>query len=274
MKNILVPTDFSDCSVEALKTAAQLAKKNDATIHLLHMYERPAASMSWQLRLDNDQLKKHKQLVREELKKVEKASFLKGLKVKKHLAVGDQLWEEVTRNNFKNIDLMVMGTNGKSSNSFWFIGSNTNKSIRVAKFPVLVVKNRIGLSSIKNIVFASNFDTDSIHGFEKIKAFTETFRAKLHLLKVITPINFEKSSYTYRIMDNFVTKQSLKNYTVNIYNSVSLEEGILEFIASVEADMIVLETYKRSGISRALIGSTVEDIVVNSEIPVLTTPTE
>ena len=41
MKNILVPTDFSDCAIKAAKVAAYVAKKTDATVHLIHVYERP-----------------------------------------------------------------------------------------------------------------------------------------------------------------------------------------------------------------------------------------
>ena len=40
MKNILVPTDFSECALNAVKFAAELAKKNNATIHLAHIYQR------------------------------------------------------------------------------------------------------------------------------------------------------------------------------------------------------------------------------------------
>ena len=42
MKNILVPTDFSEKAENALKVAAQLAKKFDAQIYLLHLIELPA----------------------------------------------------------------------------------------------------------------------------------------------------------------------------------------------------------------------------------------
>ena len=42
MKRILVPTDFSDHAEYALKVAAQIARKNNGEIYLLHMLEMPS----------------------------------------------------------------------------------------------------------------------------------------------------------------------------------------------------------------------------------------
>ena len=40
MKNILVPTDFSECALNAVKFEAELARKKDATLYMAHIYQR------------------------------------------------------------------------------------------------------------------------------------------------------------------------------------------------------------------------------------------
>ena len=42
LKNILVPSDFSECSDQAVRYGLELARKFDATIHLLHVVQDPA----------------------------------------------------------------------------------------------------------------------------------------------------------------------------------------------------------------------------------------
>jgi nucleotide-binding universal stress UspA family protein len=58
--------------------------------------------------------------------------------------------------------------------------------------------------------------------------------------------------------------------TLNVYNDRSEEEGILNFAATINADLIAMATHGRTGLSHALIGSIAEDVVNHSKRPVLT----
>ena len=53
----------------------------------------------------------------------------------------------------------------------------------------------------------------------------------------------------------------LENYTVNIYNDVVEEDGIIYFARDIDADMIALSTHGRSGLMHLLSGSIAEDVV-------------
>ena len=91
----------------------------------------------------------------------------------------------------------------------------------------------------------------------------------MHLLKVNTPRSFERSEDSHRAMDEFLRTHELKRYTATIYNDLSIEEGILNFSRSIDADLIAMATHGRTGFFHVVNGSLTEDIVNRTSFPVL-----
>ena len=71
-------------------------------------------------------------------------------------------------------------------------------------------------------------------------------------------------------MQDFAKKQMLKKYTINIFNDLSEEEGIIYFADSINADLVAMATHSRTGFAHVLAGSIAEDVVSHSKRPVLT----
>jgi nucleotide-binding universal stress UspA family protein len=71
-------------------------------------------------------------------------------------------------------------------------------------------------------------------------------------------------------MQNFANKLNLKDYTLNVFNDRTEEEGILHFASSVNADLIAMATHGRTGFAHVLVGSIAEDVVNHATRPVLT----
>jgi nucleotide-binding universal stress UspA family protein len=71
-------------------------------------------------------------------------------------------------------------------------------------------------------------------------------------------------------MEDFAKKLKLKNYTLNIFNDLSEEEGIIYFADSIDADLIAMATHGRTGFAHVLAGSIAEDVVSHAKRPVLT----
>jgi hypothetical protein len=72
------------------------------------------------------------------------------------------------------------------------------------------------------------------------------------------------------IMERFAKKLCLKNYTLNVFNDLSEEEGIIHFANSINADLIALATHGRTGFAHVIAGSIAEDVANHSRKPVLT----
>jgi nucleotide-binding universal stress UspA family protein len=170
----------------------------------------------------------------------------------------------------RGADLIIMGSQGSSGTEEMLIGSNTERVIRSSEVPVLTIKNVEEPLLIKDIVFASNFFEESYVVFNQIKKFARLFDSHIHLLKVVTPSYFETTHYSLKLMEDFAKKIGLEtNYSVNIYNDQSIEQGIHHFAEVVNADLIAMETHGRTGLRHMIWGSITEGVANHAKMPVL-----
>lgn len=272
MKKILVPIDFSPFSMHAAEVAAVIAKKTEARIYFLHVIDLPVYGgdtpfQDRQSMAENLFILKH---VKKQFKALFEKPFLQGINAAEVLQF-DGIYDSIAEHAAKNeMDLIVMGTHGSSGfvNDL-FVGTNTEKVVRLADMPVLAIKHKLDPVEFKSIVFASNFYSENDQAFEQVKLIAELFDAKLHLLKVVTRSDFETTDKSFKMMDDFAEKNGVTNYSKNIYNANSPEEGILSFAASCKADMIALATHGRTGLAHLINGSLAEDVVNHATLPIL-----
>ena len=163
-----------------------------------------------------------------------------------------------------------MGSNGASGFKEMFVGSNTEKVVRTSKTPVLVIKNNHPKFDVKDFVFASDFSKTGQAAFKEAQKFAQKIGAKTHLLMVNTPANFKTSADGYKLMKDFAKGMDMENYTLNIYNDISVEKGILNFTTHINAQLIGMGTHGRKGISHFFNGSVSEDLVNHANMPIIT----
>lgn len=268
MKSILVPIDFSQCSKNALNVAIQIAEKTKAAIELVHIYDRPVIGFV-DLNIDHS---KHKQMQGEIDKKMK--NFIadysdKNVELNRTIFNDISISDILDQPKFKDIDMVVMGSQGTSGLKELFIGSNTEKIVRKAKCPVLCLKEEHNIFKLENIVLASNFYKELELIFPQIDSFLKVFKPHYHLLKVSTPNNFETTRFSRRIMQAFIDRFKLDNYSIHVYNDNHVESGILNFAKEIDADAIVIATHGRRGLEHLINGSLAEDVVNHAVTPVL-----
>ncbi len=268
MKTILVPTDFSEHALYALKVAAIIARKTNAKINLVHNYPMPEEEFN-NAYFYEDMIKEIKAAKNNQLKDLVLQDFLKDIRVKKHILFNTKMWRMVSDKEFKNADLIVIGSHGTGGLNEFFIGSNTEKVVRLANSPVLTIKNEYPDFNIQEMIFASDFFGESYKAFEKIKFFADLYEAHINLLKVITPKDFEPSHVSRKLMENFAKKFKLTDATINICNATSVEKGITDFSNTINADLIAIETHGRTGFAHLINGSLAEDVANHIDRPVL-----
>jgi|SRR5690554_545120 len=270
MKRLLVPTDFSEQAENALKVAIQIAKKFDSEIFVIHSMEMPlhlaTSGNSGSLPESLFFIK----LAEKHFSDLREKDYLDGIVINEAIGRGE-IYEDIEEACEKNdIDLIVMGSTGASGFKEMFVGSNTEKVVRTSKTPVLVIKNNHPIFEVKDFVFASDFSLSGQGALKKAQEFAEKIDAKTHLLMVNTPANFKTSAEGYLQMEEFVKGMNLQNYTLNIYNDVSVEKGILNFAKHINAQLIGMGTHGRKGISHFFNGSVSEDIVNHANMPIVT----
>lgn len=260
IRTIIVPYDFSDCATHALRVAGDIAHRTGAMIDVVHAYEETSHSHT-----ENHQLREE---LEARLSRVPDLPFLQGVELRKFVLRQVGVTEIFKNERLARTDLVVMGTHGASGVK-GIVGSNTQRIVRQAPMPVLVIKHHIERFELDNVVFASNFSQQDVEKFEAFRPLLELFDPKVHLLKVNTPRTFERSEDAHKAIGAFLQRHELRRYTVNIYNDLSIEEGILNFAQTIDADLIAMATHGRTGFFHVVNGSLTEDIVNHTPLPVL-----
>jgi len=276
MKNILVPTDFSQCAANAYNYAALLAEKTGAVIHLFHTLDIPSSIQATTGKDttattgDVQYMMGLMKLTKNRMKKTRNNKVFKDLRINEIIAIGNITGKISAAVKQYKIDLIVMGTHGLSGMQGNIIGSNSEKVVRNADIPVLTVKDSIKEPKIKKILFGTDFSGETKHVLRAVSNITKIFGAELILAKVVTLNDFESTHETEEQINEFRKKSKLFNYTTKIYYAHSREEGIRNVAETLKADIIAMGTHGRHGLARLFQGSVAEEVVSHSALPVLT----
>lgn len=277
MKKILVPTDFSKTSITALETAFEIAKKAGGTIFLLHVVEEATPdsySITGEWRDDNweDRLFTFKLLERAkaQLEKLVQDPKFDAVKIVGELRLGNPFHGMNAIITEHKVDLVVMGTRGKTNLETMIIGTNTERVVRTTHCPVLTVHKKPSSVDFKNIVYATAMSKDEEVFSRIVKTTQRLYDSTIHLVRINTPGDFQRDKVVKDYMNKFAKSLQLKNFTINIYNDISEEAGILYFADSIDADLIAMATHGRTGFAHVLAGSIAEEVVSKASRPVLT----
>lgn len=278
MKKILVPTDFSKSALTAIDVASDIAKKANAQLILLHVVEGASGdsfniegqidtSDHWEDRIFTMKLieKGKKQLERSVADLSDR-----GVRVKTELRMGTPFHGMRTIIQEQSVDLVVMGTSGNTAVEEMIIGTNTEKVVRQSRCPVLTVHKKPASSDFKNIVYATAMSPEEEVFSRIVRRTQQMYESTIHLVRINTPGSFKRDVIVKKEMQAFAKKLQLKNFTINVFNDLSEEEGIIYFADSINADMIAMATHGRTGFAHVLAGSIAEDVVSHAKRPVLT----
>src|SRR5690606_2686906 len=219
MKKILVPTDFSEQALNAVKAAASVARNSNTEIILLHIIDLPQETMDMvQPGYEIPEIMLFKQAAEKKLIELAKSPILENLTVSVVLRLGRTFNEVNKVATENNIDMIVMGSHGASGFKEVFIGSNTEKVVRSSGIPVLVIKGNQTEVTFNNVVFASDFLEKNPDAYNKILNFLKEKDAKPHFLMVNTPNSFKPTHEAERIIGEFLEDLNIDSYHFSVYN--------------------------------------------------------
>ncbi|MBL4669892.1 MAG: universal stress protein [Flavobacteriales bacterium] len=268
MKSILILSDYSDCALNAIKFAADLSRKFDARIHVTHIHQIVVpGDIAFNINTYVQISSKEKEIFKTYIKKLSQQDFMKGIKLQSSLDTVYQLYDVLVMDKYDDIDMIVMGSNGVDGIKEFFIGSNTQKFIQLAHCPVIVIKDEVKVSNIKSIVFASDFKQEVIPKFHVIRDFAQKIGAKLHYLKIMTPKDYSVEDKEMNDIADFVKSTGINANDVSLYQSVSVEQGIIKYCKETKANMIAIETHGRTGFSHLIKDNIAESLSNHILIP-------
>lgn len=282
LKNILFATDFSSASSGALPYALAIAHQYEAKVYAVHV-NTPATytfvpPASWPAVAEMEERE-----AQEEAKRLEEQ--LKGVPHELVFHEG-HVWEVLSDIIEKNeIDLLVIGTHGRTGVQKLLLGSVAEEILRLAPCPVLTVGPNIsanleGVVEMREILFATDFSPESLAAAPYAISLAQEHQAQLSLLHVLERVDaairdpeLSAASLLHRLQALVPTEAELwcrPKYFVN-YGSPAAQ--IVELAKARHADLIVMGVRRAEGhmVAATHLGrATAHNVVSKAECPVLT----
>ncbi|MEM6522964.1 MAG: universal stress protein [Bacteroidota bacterium] len=281
MKKILVPTDLSDISANALKLAVEIADKSNGEIYLVNFLDHPLG------RGFNTMGEADQKLVDEEnfymIQLVTKTNERVGAMAAEFSHHHGEIHYEVFDEGFdagmalyveeKGIDLIVMGTTGEESAEEFFTGNHTERTIESMPCPVVSIKGNHRWNDLSRIVLGLDVkqkDDDSMgKAIGYINDLVVSLGAKVELVHVADADDADHTSYARELKD-FAEQHGLMNYEVTVTRNDDKERGLIAFALSQGAGFLGVMTYAEGSFFRVFSRSTSVELSKEAQLPVLT----
>ncbi len=141
-KNILVPTDFSRNSIQALEFAYYLASNNNISLHLLYVLEPSNYSFNLKDMKNKNEIEKSRLKDAEEKMRCFISNIsLKGAKIIESICTGKAHEQILGYANNNKIDLIIISSHGWTGLSHLITGNVTNKVMRYSEVPTICIKS-------------------------------------------------------------------------------------------------------------------------------------
>lgn len=271
MKTIIVPTDFSPVSINAMNFATNMALSIDARILLLNVYNIPVSYAEVPIVLVSvEELKKGSETQLEELKNGIIHITSGKIKVYTESRMGNTVDELEELCKHVQPFAVVMGAKGKSGIEKMIFGSTTLTAIRHLTWPVIgVPPGKEYSKGIKKIGFACDFkqvvESTPVHF---IKQMVKEFDAELHILNV----DYNNKSFRPETpQQSFLLHNLLEDINPHYHyiNNADIEDGINEFAETNNLDLVIAIPKKHKLLDGIFKPSSTRQLVFQSHIPVM-----
>ncbi len=280
MHTILVPTDFSECSANAIKYAIDFADKTNRKLLFFHsafilIPTRTTSELYGEVvrNSKNEALKKMKKFVDQIYTSLNKkrpndttkfivkfgADFLDNV-----LELADEQF----------IDLVIVGTHGASGLKKVFVGSNTSHIIEKTSLPVLAVPGKYDFSGVHKVAYASA-DYGKINAeLKKVIPTVVKLNASLDLIHIKDEeidITLGKKNNVHEveksINKHFPALKAKAHVLANTKESVN--KTIQAFVKSHKIDLLVTVTHKKGFFERWFAKNVTSSIAYDLKVPML-----
>lgn len=246
---ILCPTDFSECSLNAIEYAARLGEKFNAILVLFHVLNREDYQKLSPMDTDG---KYQLEFIQEKLKNLQKAvmeeSLMNGLKgceiaIQEGKIVNGALdfAKEI------NADLIVAGTEGMNELRTNIIGSRASRMVEQSDRDIIIVPRKVFFKKPRKFVYASDYLEEDKLAIQKVVEMASFFDSEIDLVHISSSQKAIDKSLHMTMVDEirpFVRYEKI-NYVLKAYRD-DLGLGLENYLQVAKGDMLVTLSKKKS----------------------------
>ena len=292
IRRILCPVDFSEFSASVLAYAAAFAKLFGSDVTVLHVFATavpPASSATYPAWLL--QVPEARKSIADDLHLLLAPLVSTGVTVRTHIAEGNTAAEIVRHAADRDVDLVVMGTHGRSGFDRLTLGSVAEKVLRKSPCPVVTIPPGAARDAtvvpVRQILCPTDFSTCSEQAMDFALSLAARANAAVTALHVVETIDArpELSGAMAELQERRCDTERGYLEEINaartdgnrITNAVTLGRPHLEILRMMEErtiDVIVMGVRGRGAVDITLFGSTTNHVVRRARCPVVTVRSE
>ena len=276
MKKILVPTDFSECSQNALRHAILMADKIKSSIHLLRIVDPDIAGMELPVMAEvaikrqiEESETKMKELIDVVLTQL--VDRLDGVPViKSQIEVGkpEKLISHIAEKD--SIDLIVMGTHGQHGVLNKIFGSVASDVMSHASGSVLIIPQNVTYNGFKKVTYATDLYEADPYEIWKATQLLQPFSPQIHCVHFQTSVSQQSSRPKMDELKTFFSDRS-PNSSIDFHeiHGNNLLDELMEFIQTNTVDLLVMYKPHRNFFERLYHKSLTKQMALIAKVPLL-----
>ncbi|MEN8185868.1 MAG: universal stress protein [Bacteroidota bacterium] len=274
MKNILLPTDFSNNSFNAIKYALGLFKGKDCTFHLLNVFKipyMPDESFSENdarelAMMDSEAYESSQKGLSEIIDKIDKETNYNFKLYSVYNSLTDSIKQFIKK---EDIDLIVMGTKGATGAKEIFVGSNTGDVLEKTDTVLLVVPEDAEFKELSEITFPTDFRIPyEEKDLETLINLAKQNHSSVRILYVKDKVKIdEKQEKNKKTIESYFNKI---DHTFHTVTNADFEAAISSFTKSKgNIDMIAIVARHHNIFYRIFFTPKSERLCFHTKIPLL-----
>jgi nucleotide-binding universal stress UspA family protein len=273
MKTLVVPTDFSSVSVNAMNYAVDMAQAINAGIVLLHVYNVPVSftdpPVSPVSTVSIEEIKRTSEERLHELKKNLVTVTAGKVEVFTEARLGETIEELEQICNSVEPLAIIMGSHGATGFERLIMGSTTLTAVRHLKCPVIVVPPGTTYHGIRKIGLACDFENVvQSTPVEYIKNIVKEFGAELYVLNVQ---DLEQDDLEDAIMETAYLDAMLEDVSPKYVQLTGKDvaESITSFAEHNNLDLVMIIPKKHRFIDSLFHKSQSKELITHAHIPIV-----
>ena len=275
MKNILVPTDFSEVAGSAFDFAYDLAATNNGSVKVIHV-SHPSFDTA-------NPMGTYVPGTFEGIKRGQLAQFLnripngeeeqggaESIALTSEVVIGFASEEIIRYSKEADVDMIVMGTTGEGGFLNKLVGSVSSRVAQQAWCPVMLIPQGHKKTKFDNILYASNHQAIDEVMIREMVDFALLHEANIHLLHVKESTKAANLKVIRKAFERIViTSAPNLSYQYTIVGSKSAYQGIQRYIQQNDIDLMSVVTAHRGFVEDLFHKSVTKKLVFNLNIPLL-----
>ncbi|RPD98726.1 universal stress protein [Aureibaculum marinum] len=280
MKQILLPTDFSEISKNAIDYALELFQDSECTFHFLNTYTPVIYNYDYQMNTGGhvggvvDIVRNNSKEQLEALKKYVIEKYNNPKHKFELISSFSLLTEEIEFLVEKlNLDLVIMGTKGASGLQEVLFGSNTVHTIKKVKCPVLAIPDGFFFEKPKEILYPTDYKIDyTSNHLMVLKNIAKMYKSTVHILHVSSGNELNETE-----KQNKDKLDNMLNGIDHIFHTVpdqAIPNAINDFQKTTYIHLLMMVKNKHTFLENLFFKKVIDQIGFNLTIPFLVVPSE